>query len=110
MTIQPWLLGQTSPSWKITLATSDPNVPDLTGVALNSMSLIVVDKATGNQTNGLGNFTQIVTLKNPAVVVYQPNGFDLFVLNAKSYRLYIQVNFSNGPDLFGPYQFTTSPL
>lgn len=111
MPIQPWFKGQTSPAWKITLnVPTNPNAPDLTGLTVGALALVVVDVLTNSSTNGLGSFTQIVSFKNPAIVVYQPNASDLFVLNAKAYRLYVQITYANGPDIIGPYQFTTSPL
>ena len=111
MSIQPWYVSQTSPEWKLTLSVpGNPNAPDLTGRSTSDLGLVVVDVQTGAISSGLGTFPSIYSSVSPAVVYYQPGANDLFVLNAKSYRLYVQINYPNGPDLIGPYAFTTSPL
>ena len=111
MPIQPWLVTQTSPAWTITLSVpNNPNAPDLTGLTVASLALVVVNKGTAAISSGQGVFTSINSFINPAVVVYQPDDVDLFVLNADFWRLYIQVNYANGPDLFGPYTFVSTSL
>lgn len=111
MPIQPWYVTQTSPAWTITLSVpNDTLAPDLTGLTTANLELVVVDTTTNAVSSGLGTFTSIDSYVNPCVVVYQPNASDLFVLNANTYRLYIQVNYANGPDLIGPYLFTTTQL
>lgn len=112
MPIQPWFVSQTSPAWTLTLSVpNNPLAPDLTGLTPSSLSLIVVDTATNAVSSGFGSFTSIASYVNPAVVVYQPNAADPFVVNANGkYRLYVQVTYANGPDIFGPYNFTTTQL
>lgn len=111
MTLQPWYVGQTQPDWNITLSVpGDAFAPDLTGLTTTNLALVVVDVLTNAQSNGLGTWVSIASPKNPAVVVYRPNASDLFVLNAKQYRLYVKVTYTNGLDFFGPYLFTTSAL
>lgn len=111
MPIQPWFVTQTSPAWTLTLSVpTNTNAPDLTGLTVSNLALVVVDAGTQAISNGLGTFTSIVSSVNPCVVVYQPNASDLFVLNALPYRLYVQINYTNGPDLIGPYKFNTTAL
>lgn len=111
MPIQPWYVTQTAPEWVLTLKVpGNVNSPDLTGLSTANLALVVVDTSTNAVSNGVGTFTSIQSYVNPAVVVYQPNANDLFVLNAKVFRLYVQITYTTGVDLIGPYIFTTSPL
>lgn len=111
MAIQPWRQTQTSPIWTITLSVpGNANAPDLTGLVPANITLVIVDAGTGATLTTQGSVTAIVSYKNPATITYQPNANDPFVLSAKNYRLYFSIAYPNGPDLIGPYNFTTSAL
>jgi hypothetical protein len=114
MPIQPWYVSQTAPDWKITLSVpGNPTSPDLTSLTTANLAMVVVDTGTNAISNALGTFQSIQSYVNPAVVVFRPDPNDLFVLGAttpKLFRLYVQVTYSSGIDLIGPYLFTTTPL
>lgn len=100
--INPWCVGQTSPTWTLPLPQGQDGWLNVSGVNVSSqVSLLIYSVTQG--TNGVLTYTKIGTGQGiftnlvvgpPSSVQYTPSTSDAYNLAAGNYAVRVQVNLS----------------
>jgi hypothetical protein len=99
VSINPWTVGQLSPTWTIQMIRDENIVMDLTGVIANQLSLSIYNASKVQIGTGAGTF--VITSAYPGIVTYAPASAD--VSTAGSYYLRVKINFNNTSPDFSDY-------
>lgn len=104
MAFQPWYQHQTYPAISIPLNV-EGSADNITGLTVNSFSMVIRNLANNTDTAGTGVFT--ITTSNPAVVTYQFTDADTLV--GTNVNLFVEAVFpgaGGGKAIYDPIAFT----
>ena len=97
--ITPWAVGQLSPAWTIPMQRDNGAVMDLTGVAVNQLSLVMYNSLYVKTGTGAGTFT--IVNARPGVVKYAPASADC--ATAGTFYVRVEINFNGTTPDFSDY-------
>ena len=108
--INPWVIGQLSPNWKIPLNQGPSGAANLSGVnPATQLSLVIYTvSSTGIYTKtGVGQGSFAIQQNYPGVVVYTPNANDFVAAGTFTapglYAVRVEVNYAGTTPFYTDY-------